>query len=76
MKNIMHHFKSLILIGAIPLIMFWIAYFLASWLYPKDVDGAGTLIIVFAGAGSLVAIFLLVQNSRRLIKHIMNMRKK
>ena len=62
----MGHLKSLILIGAIPLVMFWIAVFLSFVIYPNDVDGSGNLIMILSGTGCLMALFFVVQNIRNI----------
>jgi len=66
-----NHLKNIVLIGAIPVIMFWIAVLLGFWFYPEDMDGASNLIMVFAGTGCLVALFLLVRNIRRGIEYFL-----
>ncbi len=68
MRDIVHHLKNLVLIGFIPIAMFWISIGLGFWLYPYDVDAANNLMMIMAGIGCLVAIVLVSLDANRIIK--------
>lgn len=67
-KSIVHEFKNVLLIGSIPVVLFWLAIGLSFLLYPNDMDSSSNLIMVLTGTGCLVSLFLIVQNMRRLLK--------
>lgn len=68
MKDIIHQLKNLILIGFIPVVMFWIGVGLSFAIFPEDIEAASNLLVTFAGAGCLVAIFLVSLNIHRAVR--------
>jgi len=69
-REIWNYLGNIILIGSIPIVLFWVAIGLSFLFYPYDMDGAGNLLMVFSGAGCLISIFLIVLNIRRIINRV------
>ena len=72
MKDIIHQLKNLILIGFIPMVMFWLGVGLSFAIFPEDLEAASTLLVIFTGAGCLVALFSVVLNINRILKKFFN----
>lgn len=67
-KSIVHEFKNVLLIGVIPIVLFWLAICLNFLFYPNDMNSASNLIMILTGTGCLLSIFLIIQNMRRMIR--------
>lgn len=67
MSDYVKMFKNLLLIGAIPILLFWLAVGLSFIFFPYNIDAASTLLFTFSGTGCLIAIFMIVHNLRQII---------
>ncbi|MDP2685294.1 MAG: hypothetical protein Q8P20_09755 [bacterium] len=70
MKDLAHELKTIILIGGIPVIFFWVSVFLAFIFYPENVEASNNLIVRFVVGGGIIAILLLIFNMRRVFKGV------
>ena len=69
-KSVWQEARWLLAAGGAPCLGFVIGILLAFWIYPNDAEGAGKLLMTFAGAGALVGIFLVVHRLRYWLKQI------
>jgi len=76
MKDYTDIFKQIVLIAAIPFVLFWLGVGLSYLFFPYNLDGASFTILTFAFAGCLIALFLTIHNIRfygkKILKRIMN----
>jgi hypothetical protein len=53
-------FKFLLLVGGLPCLGFVLGIILSFIIYPEDVEGASTTLMITAGTGVFLGLFLLV----------------
>jgi len=68
MKALLREARWLLAAGGAPCLSFVIGVLFSFAVYPDDVEGAGRALMMFAGTGALVGIFLVVHRIRQLLK--------